>query len=54
VEIVKTLGQISSELLDGLLGKFLILLDQLEKITASTILKDDPEMVPGLVPVSKF
>ena len=54
MKVVQALRQISSKLLDGLLGQFLILLHQLKKITASAILKDDPQVVPGLIPVIKF
>lgn len=31
----------------------LILFDQLEEIAASTVLKDDPEMIPGFIPVEE-
>ena len=54
MEIVETLSQISAKLLYRLFRKLLILFDQLEEITSSTVLKDDPEMVPGLIPVVEF
>lgn len=45
------MGEVAPKLLDGLFGQYLVLLDKLEQVTASTILKDDPQVVPGLVPV---
>ena len=51
MEVVKTLSEITSELLHGLLGELLVLLDHLEQVAARAVLKDDPQMVPRLVPV---
>ena len=54
MQVVKSLGQVTSKLLDGWLRQLLVLLDQLEQVTASTVLKDDPQVVPGLVPIVEF
>lgn len=51
MEIVETLGKVPAEFLNGFLWEFFVLLNQLVEISASAIFKNDPEMVPGFVPV---
>ena len=51
MEVVKTLCEITSKLLHGLFRELLVLLDQLQQISASTVLKDDPQMVACLIPI---
>lgn len=51
VQVVKALRQVASKLLDGFLGKLLVLLDELEKISSRAVLEDDPKVVAGFVPI---
>ena len=51
MQVVQTLCKISTKLLNRVFRQYLVLLNQLEQITTSTILKNDPQMVPGLIPV---
>jgi hypothetical protein len=64
VEIVKTLSEIATEATHcffGQLNQFkcaktlylLLLLDKLKEITACTVLKNDPQMIPRLIPVEE-
>ena len=43
-----------TELLDGCFIKLFVLLDHLVEVTSSTVLEDDPEMVPCFVPIVKL
>ena len=54
MKVVQTLCKISPKLLNGLLGQFLVLLDQLEKIPTCAILEDNPEMVTSFIPIGEF
>jgi hypothetical protein len=51
VQIVQSLRQISAKFLDGFFRQLSVLLDELEEITSSTVLKNDPKMISGFVPV---
>ena len=42
VQVVKALSQVAAKLLNRLLGQFLILFYQLEQVSTSTILEDNP------------
>jgi len=54
MQIVQALSQVSTELLNSWFWQLFVLFDQLQKITASAILKDDPQVVPRLIPVVKL
>jgi hypothetical protein len=54
MEVVQSLRKISAKLLNCLLGQLLVLLDQLEKISASAILENNPEMVTSFIPIGEF
>jgi hypothetical protein len=54
MEIIQTLSEISSEFLNSFFWEFLVLLDELEKVTSSAVLENDPEMVPCFIPVIEF
>ena len=51
VQVIQALSQVTTKLLDSCLRQLFILLDQLEQISTGTILKDNPKMVPCLIPV---
>jgi len=51
VQIVQSLRQISPKFLDGFFRQLSVLLDELEEIASSTVLKNDPKMISGFVPV---
>jgi hypothetical protein len=54
MKVVKALSKISSKLLDGLLRKLLVLLNQLEEISSGAVLENNPEMVASFVPIIKL
>lgn len=54
MEIIQTLSEISSKFLNSFFWELLVLLDELEKVTSSTVLENDPEMVPCFIPVIEF
>ena len=51
VQVVETLGQVSTKLLDRLLGQLFVLFNQLKQVATGTVLKNDPKMVSGLIPI---
>jgi hypothetical protein len=51
MEVVESLSKVSSEFLDSVFREFFILFDELAEISTGTVLKDNPKMVPGLVPI---
>ena len=51
MQVVKPLSKISTEFLNRSFWKLLVLFDNLEQITTSTILKDDPEVISRFVPI---
>ena len=54
VQVVQALSEVSTEFLNRLLGQLFVLLDQLEQVSTSAVLENDPQMVPCLVPVVKL
>jgi hypothetical protein len=54
VEIVKTLSEIPSKLLNGLFWQPFILLNELIEISSSAVFKYYPEMVPSFIPIKKL
>ena len=51
MQVIQTLGQVTTELLDSVFRKLFIKLNHLKKISAGTVLKYNPKMVARLVPV---
>jgi hypothetical protein len=47
------LSQISAKLFNRIFWQLFVLFDELEKIAASTIFKNDPEVVSGFIPVKE-
>ena len=45
------MGQVPTKLLDRLLGQLFVLFNQLKQVATGTVLKNDPKMVSGLVPI---
>ena len=53
MQIVKTLSKITAEFLDTVFWQLLILFDQLVEITTRTVFKDNPQVIPGFIPVEE-
>jgi len=51
VQIVQSLCQISPKFLDGFFRQLSVLLNELEEIASSAVLKNDPKVISGFVPV---
>jgi len=54
VQIVKSLSKVTTELFDSVFRQLLVLFNQLKQISTSTVLKNNPKMVSGLVPVEEL
>jgi hypothetical protein len=54
VQIQQPLQQLLPKNPSRILRQLRILLNQLKQIPTRTVLKDDPQMVPGLVPIGEF
>ena len=54
MQVVKALRKISSKLSDRVFWQLLIQLDHLKQVPTRTVLEDDPQVVPRLVPIVEF
>ena len=54
VEIRESFYNLESELPHALFRQLLVLLDDLEQISARTIFKNYPQMIPSFVPIVKL
>ena len=54
MQVVQALSEVSPKFLYSRLWKFLVLLNQLEQISASAVLENNPQMIPSFVPVVKL
>lgn len=51
MQVVQPLSEVSAELLYGAFRQLFVLLDELEQVTTGAVLKNDPQMIPSLVPI---
>ena len=54
MEIIEALTKITAKFLNSFFRQKFVLFNQLVKISTSAILKNNPKMVPGFVPVKEF
>jgi len=53
MQVVQTLRQVTTKLLNRVLRELLVLLDKLVKVTTCAVFKNDPQVIPGFIPVEE-
>ena len=54
MQVVQPLREISSKLPDRVFWQLLVQLNHLKQVSTRTVLEDDPQVVPRLVPIVEF